>query len=72
VAHFFRKAAQAELRRTHTRDMASVTARYNTLLDTIHDYHCRLAETLDGPIAGDASETLSLEGPAPPSPLVEL
>jgi hypothetical protein len=43
------EAATAELRRKHTRDMASVAARYATLRESVEEYHMRLAETIDGP-----------------------
>jgi hypothetical protein len=44
------EAATAELRRTHTRDLASVAARYATLRDAVQEYHMRLADTIDGPL----------------------
>lgn len=48
------EAATAELRRKHSRDMASVAARYATLRESVEEYHMRLAETIDGP--GEAEE----------------
>ena len=53
------EAATAELRRKHARDMASVSARYATLRESVEEYHMRLADTIDGPLDAD---TMDAEG----------
>ena len=60
------EAATAELRRKHTRDMASVAARYATLRESVEEYHMRLAETIDGPDAECEKENEQGDAYAPP------
>ena len=56
------EAATAELRRKHARDMASVAARYATLREAVEEYHMRLADTIDGPLADTVEGQLDAEG----------
>jgi hypothetical protein len=42
--------------------MAAVGARYATLRETVHEYHIRFADVLDGPTDDEAEEEEGREG----------